>query len=192
MKDLEERVKQLNEKESEIIKEKHSINERIIEFKKWREKLESLESDIENRRNFLNNQEKALLGELTGVKKDVVDRGTDDDLTQSYDLFDKISESAVVIQRGIIKKVNDSFSDLIGYNSDEMVDKSLFDFVCSEGFYEIEKYYLNRLKGEDVSFYNTVFLTKSNDKIHVEINAKPTLFGEDKAEIAIIKKIDNK
>ena len=191
MTDLEERVNLLNEKESDIIKEKHMMNERIIEFKKWREKLESLENDIENRHKHLNLQEKALLDEITGVKRVDVKKDIENDLEDSYDIFDRISDSAVVIQRGIIKKANDSFSNLLGYNYDEIVDKSLFDFICSEGFYDVEKYYLNRLKGEDVSFYNTVFLTKDNSKISVEISPKPTFIDGDMAEIAIVKKIDN-
>jgi PAS domain S-box-containing protein len=189
--DLDERVKQLDEKESELIREKQSINDCVIEFKNWREKLESLENDIENRRNQLEKKEKAFVGEITGTIDDIEDQKTIIDLKQSNEKFDEISESAVVIQRGIIKKVNKSFSDLIGYNSKEMIDKSLFDFICSEGFFEIEKYYFNRLKGEDVTNYNTIFLTKDNNKVPVEVNPKQTIINGDIAEIAIVKKINN-
>jgi hypothetical protein len=70
-----------------------------------------------------------------------------------------------------------------------VLNKSFFDFISSEGFYEIEQYYLNRLKGEDVSFYNTIFLNKNNNKIPVEIKAKPTFFNGENAEIMIIKKL---
>ncbi len=189
MHELEEREKLLNNRESELLKEKRKINEQIIDFKKWRNRLELLETDIENRLKQLVNQENVLLNNITGDSNISFGEKINEDIKQSYDIFEKIPDSAVIIHRGIIKKVNDTFSDLIGYNTNEIINKSLFDFISSEGFYDVEKYYLDRLKGEDVSFYNTIFLTKNNNKIPVEINAKPTIFDGDKAEIAIIKKI---
>ena len=72
---------------------------------------------------------------------------------------------------------------------DEIIDKSLFDFIVPEGFIQVEKFYLNRLKGDDISSYETIFLTKNNNKIPVEVNTKPTFFNGEKAEIAIVKQI---
>jgi PAS domain S-box-containing protein len=189
--ELDEREKFLNNKESELVKDKRQINEKIIEFKKWRKRLELLEGDIENRRKSLKNQETMLISNIKGNGEEQKNEITEKDLKESYDNFEKISNTAVIIHRGIIKKANDNFTDLIGYKNSEIINKSFFDFISSEGFYEIERYYLNRLKGEDVSFYNTIFLTKNNNKIPVEINTKPTFFNGEKAEIMIIKKLKN-
>jgi PAS domain S-box-containing protein len=191
IKELEERENFLNEKESELVSEKRKINEKISEFKEWRKKLESLEIDIENRRKKILYQEEKFLTNVVGNVKDIKgDVETTEDLAECSDFLDDISDGAVVIQRGIIKKVNDTFLDLIGYDDIEIVEKSLFDFVSPEGFYEIERYYLNRLKGESVPFFNTILLSKDNNKIPVEINSKPTFFDQEKAEIAVIKKLD--
>ena len=72
------------------------------------------------------------------------------------------------------------------------MNKSLFDFIAPEGLADLEKYYLNRLKGSDSYTYGTVFSTKDNGKILVEVSIKPTTYEGKKAEIAIIKELENK
>ena len=184
--ELDEREKLLNNIESKLVNDKMRLNERVDGFRKWREKLELLEEEIENRRLGLVKQEKLLANRIADH-----DNVTDEteEVTTNLDFFDKIPESAVVVQRGILKKINGSFASLIGYNADEIVDKSLFDFIVPDCFSDVERYYLNRLKGEDVSFYETVLLTKDNNTVPVEISTKPTFFKGGKAEIAIIKKV---
>jgi hypothetical protein len=69
---------------------------------------------------------------------------------------------------------------------DEIVEKSYFDFIALEGLADVEKYYLDRLKGDSVSVYRTVFSTKDDIKIPVEVSIKQTIYNGEKAEIAII------
>ena len=96
------------------------------------------------------------------------------------------------MKRGILKQVNRSFVELLGYDMNLFLEKSLLDFIAPEGISGIEEYYLRRLKGGVVSNYETVFLTKNDDKMVVRINIKPTTFDGEKAEIAVIKKLDKK
>ena len=70
---------------------------------------------------------------------------------------------------------------------EEIIEKSLLDFVVPDSFSDIEKYYLNRLKGEDVSTYETIFLTRNDRRIPVEINIKPALYNGEKAEMAVVR-----
>ena len=135
----------------------------------------------------LMNQEKILLSDITGSDDVSVSEATKEDLKETYDVFEKISDSAAIIQRGIFKRVNDSFTNLIGYNADDIINRSLFDFISPEGLIGMEKYYLNRLKGEKISNYETVILSKNNEKIDVEINSKPTFLNREKAEIVVFK-----
>jgi len=186
--ELNEREKILNKLEKKLLDDKEKINKQFDDFRIWREKLESLEDDIEKRRMDLMNQERVLLSDITGSDDISVSETTKEDLKKSYDVFEKISDSAAIIQRGIFKRVNESFVNLIGYNLNEIIDRSLFDFVSPEGFVGMEKYYLNRLKGENISTYNTVILSKDNNKIPVEINSNPTFIDGEKAEIAVFKK----
>jgi len=176
--ELDERESALNKLESKITKDKMKLKNQLDEFKKWREKLESLEEQLENKRQNLLGKEP--LSEY--IKGDVV--------VEPRKTLDKILNSAAIVQRGILKQVNGYFASLVGYDIDEIVEKSLFDFIIPEGFSDIEKYYLARLKGEDVSVYETVILTKDNEKIPVEVSTKLIIFNGAKAEIAVFKKIE--
>jgi len=193
--ELDEREKLLDALESKLVNEKKGIDEEVQGLREWREKLELLEDKIETRRKEMVQQEN-LLAESSSVLNDTKafeENNVQEVVEQEPNVsLDAIPECAAVIQRGILKQVNGPFADMIGYDVNEIVDKSLFDFIVSEGFSEVEKFYLNRLVGEDVSVYETVLLAKDNSKICVEISTKPTFFNGEKAEIAVVKKIEKK
>jgi PAS domain S-box-containing protein len=192
MHELNEREKYLNNLESNLKNDKIKINEQANEFKKWRKKLESLELEIENRKSDIVSKEKFVKDKIESTKDLNVSDKPEEKVVTYHDLLDKIPDSAVVIHRGILKQVNDSFADLIGYNIDEILNKSLFDFIIPEELTDVKDYYINRLQGVDISTFETTLLTKENDKVSVEINTKPTDFNGKKAEIAVIKTIKSK
>ena len=192
MLELDNREKYLNNLEENLKKDKIKVNEQVNEFKKWREKLESLEQEIENRKKDIMSKEKLVKDTIESSKDLVVDIKTEEKVVTYHDLLDKIPDSAVVIHRGILKQINDSFADLIGYNVDEILNKSLFDFIIPEELSDVKNYYINKLTGIEVTSFETTLLSKENDKISVEINTKPTDFKGKKAEIAVIKKIKSK
>lgn len=196
--ELDERKIQLDNLETQLISEKEDIQKQKDEFVKWRGKLELLEEEIEKRRKELVEQEKEFsdrfvssLDEQVEEKTIGIDDGfiseikTSKEITKKYETLDKIPASAAIIQRGILKQVNHPFVKLLGYNIEEIVEKSLLDFIVQEGLSGIERYYLNRLKGESTSSFETVFLTKDDNKLAVEVNIKPTIFKDMKADIAV-------
>lgn len=201
--ELEERKNMLDNLETQLIKEKESINKQRDEFFKWRKKLEELEDEIENRRKELVENERMFnerfvsssnLSNNDKFTEDndglTFDTKKDEEISESHEILDKIPESAAIVQRGILKQVNQRFIELLGYNAnDVLLDKSLLDFVDSEGLSGIEEYYLNRLKGVTISSYETIFLTNDNKKIHVEIYTKSIIYNGEKADIAIVKNI---
>lgn len=190
--ELDEREEILNKIESKILAEKKKINDQTIGFRDWREKLESLEGEIENRWRELNKHGEFLAGQIADAEDVSIDKIKGDITVSRHESIDKIHDCAVIVQRGVLKYANSPFVNLMGYDADEIIDKSLFDLIVPEGFAEVERYYLNRLKGEDTTGYETVVLTKSNNKVPVEISIKPTFFKGEKAEIAIVKKLDKK
>lgn len=188
--ELDERKKDLNELESKLLDEKNKINEQMNDFKIWREKLEILNDKLEEKRNDIVKRENLLIQQPSYTNIfDEISETKSKKLYDGCEIFDQIQDSAVIIQRGILRHANNSFVNLIGYEAEEIINKSLFDFVDPEGFLNIERFYLSRLKGEDVSSYETVILTKSNNKISIEVNTKPTFFNGEKVEIAIVKKL---
>jgi len=188
MNELDEREKQLNKLETKLNKEKILINERKNEFIRWREKLEILESEVESRRKWVINKEKAIkkFSESTELDSKIKSENQE---KYDEDMFSQIRDCAAVIQRGVFKQINSSFASLLGYDTDEVVDKSIFDFIGPEGLTGIEEFYFNRLKGWDVSVYDTQFLTKDNINVSVEVSTKPIIFNGEKAEIAVFKKL---
>ena len=187
--EMEKRRRLLDELERELNEEKRSLNEQRKWFVKWREKLESLEYEIENRRQHLADLERLSDERIleTDAAKGIV---SESDFDVQH--LDDLSDGAAIIQRGILRRVNSSFADLLGYNVEEIVDKSLFDFISPEGFSGLEDYYLHRLKGNSVSNYDTMLSTKDNSKVYVEVKTKPIVFEGEKAELAIFKKIKEK
>ena len=193
IKELDVREKQLNKLMLKLSKDKKMINNRRNEFIEWRKRLESLEKDLEKRDKELIKQEK-LLGEcLLMTKKDPMQKSKIVKAVKAnLNPLDGVQECAAVIQRGILRQVNPSFTELFGYVADDIVNKSIFDFIVPESYSALENYYFKRLKGEDIDSFQTVLFTKNSSKIPVRVITKPTIFNNEKAELAIFKKLNEK
>lgn len=190
---LDARSRQLDAMQSRLLKDQHMVATRVEEFSKWRQKLEQLEVAIESRRQELIRQEAMVLQKSSPLKTQRLVQSESDPLNtspvkvpQNDETLDKIPTSAAIIQRGVLKQTNSLFLDLLGYTMEEILDKSFFDFIALEGLADVEKYYLDRLKGDNVSMYKTIFMTKDNTRVSAEVNIKQTIYNGEKAEIAII------
>ena len=201
---LDEHKKEIDELEAQLIKDRKNLDKKIAEFSSWNEKLLNLESEIEKRRVDLVEQEKTFIESHTSSPVGKIDLGASPPETESvlapgenvdqdvyHDILDKIPECAAIVQRGVLKQVNSSFAGLIGYDIEKIAEKSFFDFIALEGLAGIKKYYLNRLRGGSISAYETVFSTKDNKKMTVRVSIKPTTYNGEKAEIAVVKEVED-
>jgi PAS domain S-box-containing protein len=197
---IELRMKALESFETRLMKEKDVFHARVEEFSKWQEKLRALESEIEKRRQELMKQEDSILekrisspvSQRNDLKRREIQPHIESDMPHCTDeTLDKIPQSAAIIQRGILKQINAPFIELLGYTNEEIVEKSYFDFIALEGLADVEKYYLDRLKGDNIPQYRTVFATKTDIKIPVEVSIKQTIYNGEKAEIAIITRLNS-
>ncbi|MEM4258226.1 MAG: PAS domain S-box protein [Candidatus Thermoplasmatota archaeon] len=191
---LDQQRQELLKKESDLLRERKEIDQKIAEFSSWKEKLIEAEAEIEKRRNALFEEERLLqqqLEHLSPANEPVqsLRQEKSQEISEPQDLVSDLSECAAVVQRGILKQVNALFTDFIGFSSEELLEKSLFDFIAPEGLSDVERYYLNRLKGNDVSNYCTIFSTKNNEKKSAEVYLKPAIYKGEKAEITVIKQI---
>jgi len=191
--ELDERKNELINLETQLAADEKSLNEQRNIFTQWREKLELLECEIENRRLDLVEQEHLLSDQFVSSVdgKITADGEMGEESRSHHDVLDKIPECAAIIHRGILKQVNLPFAQLLGYEINELIEKSLLDFVVPEGLLEIERYYFNRLKGEDVSTYETIFLTQDNKKMPVEVSVKPVSYKGENADIAVVRLLTN-
>ena len=165
----------------------------LKDIEKRTSRLEHLEGEIDERQNRLLEQKRDLRNQLiaSNFKKHGI-KDFDEPDNDIIEFLKSTRSSAAVIQRGTFKQINKSFAKLLGYEIGELVNKNMYNFIVPEGFSNIEKYYLHRLRGKAYSSYETIFLTKDNQKISVEIDIKPTILNGEKAEIAIIKKSKDK
>ena len=193
--ELEKKESEIKKIQKKVLMDRKNLDKKIAKFSDWKEKLICLESEIEKRRKNLVEQEEAFRDYF--VSKDETplelldEKQIDVKSSGHHDILDKIPESAVVIQRGILKQINSNFASMMGFSPEELIDRSLFDFIAPEGLNDIENYYLSRLKGTSPDSYITTFLTKENNTLQVQVNIKPTIFNGEKAEIAIINNLQN-
>jgi len=179
-----------------ISKQDHKrIQDKIDKLELKSKKLRDFEKELENRRKKIVKNEK--------IVRDIFDTSNDLDYyiseskkevknsinkRESFS-FNDINDSAVITYRGKIKKINDNFKDLFGYNIDEIYEKNIMDIFLPYGYYKMEKYYLNRLKGKTVSSYEADLLTKNKEKINLNIEIKTMVIDGKKMDVFIFKKI---
>lgn len=172
--------------------------DRLQELDKKMKKLERLEGEIEHRRKHLVEQEKHFRKHVAASRvhhlsisekeqSSVPATPSEKRVQNDLSLLDEIHQCAAVIQRGLLKQMNDDFTQLLGYSTHELLGKNILDFIGSEGLAEFGKYYLNKLKGIDQHTYDVVFITKHNREIPATVTIKPTLFKGEKADIVIIQ-----
>lgn len=184
MNELNERKETLKNLEEILNDEKIKINNNVENFIKWREKLENLEEEVEKRREYLVSREQKVKNNiLSYVDEGVINkkelssfpkRAVEQDPSK---IIENLDTPAVILQRGILKSANSSFADIIGFSSDELLEKSFFDFISPEGLSSFEKYYLDRLKGENCDYYDTIFLTADNNELPVKVDIKPVIYN---------------
>ncbi len=192
---LEKRELELEKMEEKLIEDRKEFDKKLAVLSNWKEKLLSLENEIQKRNKELlvkdtkkeseaKNQDKIIKNESSVETKEKT-------IEDTIDLINKIPQAAAIMQRGIIRQVNENFSDMMGNQTDSILNKSFFDFIAPEGLLEVEKYYLNRLKGANTSCYETILLIEDR-KISVEVSINPTNLNGEKAEIMIFKELKTK
>jgi PAS domain S-box-containing protein len=173
MEELERKAKKIDRLGEEIEERRKNL---VQEERMFRQRfISSLEKNNNSKPIKINN----------GLTTNIDSR---DKTKDQHPMLDDFIGSAFIMKRGILKQVNQGFIELLGYDTkDVFLDKSLLNFIAPEGLSGIEGYYLNKLKGAVVSTYETVLLTKNNNKLSVEISIKPIILNGEKAEFAIVK-----
>jgi len=180
-KQLDNRQQTLDSQQEQLLTERRLLDQRLEEFCQWKEKLKAIEESIEQRRALLEQQRTPFIQTKEPIAADT------DDLLQ---VLETIPESAIIVQRGIIKQTNASFLTLLGYAAEDLMEKSLFDFIAGDGLGPVEKYYLDRLKGESLGGYSTVLTAKGDARVAVEVQVKPAMYHGEKAEILLVTSVN--
>ncbi len=182
--ELDERRQTLKNLEESLNEEKSRLNDNVQDFVEWRKKLETLEDEVEGRREFLVNREQKIKNNILSYVDEGISKKEENKSVhhtnikqEPSNLIDNLDDAAVILQRGILKHANNKFVDFIGLNVEEIIDKSFFDFISSDGLSSFEKYYLDRLKGETAEYYDTVFVTANDSELPVKVDIKPVFYN---------------
>ena len=107
------------------------------------------------------------------------------------DALGEINGSVVVIIRGgLIKFVNSAVTKLLGYSTQEVLNKQFPKFVANEYEDMVLDRYKKRLMDEDVpSVYRVKLVTKKGDKMLVEIDASRIEHEGRTADLAIVTRV---
>ncbi|OYT59330.1 diguanylate cyclase [Euryarchaeota archaeon ex4484_178] len=73
---------------------------------------------------------------------------------------------------GKVTFANEKFAKILGYSVEELLKKSIFDFIAPEEHEKIKTLMRNRQRGKS-DYYETVFITKDGRRIDVLVNASP-------------------
>jgi len=200
-------LKQIHQDFTTYMDRLQQITEQLASSQQKEKKIEEIESKIENLISkdenkkekvfkehivyYVEPKEKPDHIEKDTIKETVVDNQTlVEEQIEDNLIIDNATECVAIIQRGILKKINNCFANLLGYQPEELVNKNLFSFIAPEGIEEVKKHYLSRLKDADSDSYKTVFLKKDNSTISVEITAEQVFYDDKIAEIIIIKEVE--
>jgi len=172
----------------------------MLKLEKKSIKMDYLSKEVEERRKNLVEEEKLFrrrfissLDEITRIRSFKTEDGlssdakTGEETNKQPTMLDDFLGSAALMEHGILTKVNRPFVELLGYDTDILLDKSLIDFVAPEGLTGIGGYYLKRLKGKAISTYKTIFLTSDNRKIRVKVTIKPIIYEGKKVDMVLVR-----
>lgn len=172
----------------------------MLKLEKKSIKMDYLSKEVEERRKNLVEEEKLFrrrfissLDEITRIRSFKTEDGlpsdakTEEETNKQPTMLDDFLGSAALMEHGILTKVNRPFVELLGYDTDILLDKSLIDFVAPDGLPGIGGYYLKRLKGKAISTYKTIFLTSDNRKIRVKVTIKPIIYEGKKVDMVLVR-----
>lgn len=177
----------------------------VNELEQRTKRMETWEHELEERRKTLLHQEQAIADRISSflTSKEKVTVRTERlvrEIPPNETMFlkekildrlivDETHDIVAVVQRGIFKQISNTFADFLGYERDELIQKSFFVFIAPHGFEDARNYYLNRLKGVTTNSFRTVLLTKGHAEVVVDITVTPTLYMGDIAEFLSIKEV---
>lgn len=185
----------------------HKMQTMLVQLEQQAVRIQTLENTLKERQSTIAYQEKAIADRVISYLESKEKPSFHQDhlvktIPSGETLFlkekihdhlvvDETNDIAAVVQRGVFKKISNTFAEFLGYERDELLQKSFFVFIAPHGYEEARRYYLNRLKGVTTNSFRTVLLTKDHDEVVVDITVTPTIYMGDVAEFLSIKETKN-
>ncbi|TFF93690.1 PAS domain S-box protein, partial [Candidatus Thorarchaeota archaeon] len=144
---------------------------------------------LEYRAQTIENGEQFIVAVLSKPKRESVD----EDLLEVKSRFETIFQNSpvahiVVTPRGIIRDVNDAACDLLGYETDQLLKRSIMSFQppLGEGVDESQQILQAILDGDQLMGVEIPLIDASSERVWVNLTSSPIETGGRVAEISIM------
>jgi len=126
--------------------------------------------------------------EIERKKAENMVRGIEEKL---HELFKETEQVITIVQDRLIKYVNPSVEELIGYTPEELIGTLFAKHIHPDELPRLAKNYLQRLAGEDIpNVYKSILKHKNGSDVHVEIKGCAIHWEGKIADFGIARKID--
>ncbi|MEF8848474.1 MAG: PAS domain-containing protein [Candidatus Thermoplasmatota archaeon] len=191
---------ELDENIVQIEKQKYkNILSEVNEFKEKSKKYDKIKNNLKQKDKSLKPERKVVIEkpskkeisqfESNKEKNKVLQDEKEKQEVDIFEEFGKIKQSAALMKRGRIKKINKNFAEMLGYAKDEVIEKNLIDFIEPEGLKNIERYYSDKLIGRQVDKFITVFSKKDNEKVKVLVVDQDLDIKDNQIQLLKVKEI---
>jgi len=132
---------------------------------------------------------------VVGIARDITEqKRMDEILRESEKKYSSVVENSIdgiiVLQKGIIKFLNQASSNLIGYNLEELIDKGFERHLSPEYQKLVMDRYQARLSGKEVpSTYETEIIRKDGISVPVEVSNTTITYEGEEAILSFIRNI---
>lgn len=129
----------------------------------------------------------------SSLERDRVEMALRESETKYRTLVESAKDGIVIIKDGRFSYVNPAVVEMAGAKKEELIGSFFLKWVDKEEVEKIKKFYESRMNGKEVpSMYETVFVSKSGEKIYSEVNAAIIPYEGGKADLVIIRNINER
>ncbi len=107
-------------------------------------------------------------------------------------IIEKARDGVVVIDGEIIKYVNPSATEVLGYSKEDFLDANFLEFVYEEDRERVQKNYENTMKGGKTFLYEIKLKKKDGNLLTVEIQAQKIKYQGREVDLAIIRDVSSR
>ena len=115
------------------------------------------------------------------------------EILESEERFKKLSnltfEGILIHKNGIVKDINQSFSQLIGYQREEIIEKNIIELVIVEEYKDIV---IDNIKENKKEIYEIEIIKKNGEQITVELRPRSIVYNGEQLRVIAVRDITDR
>ncbi len=107
-------------------------------------------------------------------------------------IIEKARDGVVVVDEGVIKYVNPSVTNFLGYDKEDFLGAKFLSFIYKKDREKIQKNYEEKVRGSENFLYETKMKKKDGSLLTVEVRAQKIKNREKVVDLAIIRDVSSR